>query len=239
MHVADFMVTAENHRCNSFDREEPVDTQLASTTLATHHPQNACHTAIRSASKQQQSNADKDAHLSALMRAAQDGDRAAYAALLAEILPLLRRWIQSRLRFFQLADVEDIVQDTLMSLHAARATYDPDRPFLPWLSSIAHNRLVDGARRGARRSANEVLVDEMPLGVADDGADVAASRYVDPEALRQAVRDLPHAQRTAVGLLEVREMSLKEAAAVSGMSIGALKTSAHRAIKTLRVSLQS
>jgi RNA polymerase sigma factor (sigma-70 family) len=131
------------------------------------------------------------------------------------------------------------VQDTLMSLHAARATYDPERSFLPWLSSIAHNRLVDGARCSARRSANEVLVDEMPLGVADEGADAAASPYGDPEALRQAVRELPPAQRKAVELLKLREMSLKEAAAVSGMSISALKTSVHRAIKTLQVSMQS
>ena len=58
-----------------------------------------------------------------------------------------------------------------------------------------------------------------------------------PEALRRAVRSLPKGQRTAIELLKLREMSLKEAAAASGMSIGALKVSVHRAIKTLRASL--
>ena len=124
-----------------------------------------------------------------------------------------------------------------MSLHAVRATYDPSRPFIPWLISIAHNRLVDGARRHARRSANEVLVGELPAGVADEQRD--SSLCGDWEALRRAVRHLPKVQRTAVELLKLRELSLKEAAELSGMSISALKTSVHRAIKSLRVALNA
>jgi hypothetical protein len=85
------MVTAGNHLGNSIDREELMDAQLAIPTHAAHHPQTAYLAASTSASEQRQRNADKDRHLSALMRAAQDGDRAAYATLLGEILPLLRR----------------------------------------------------------------------------------------------------------------------------------------------------
>jgi RNA polymerase sigma factor (sigma-70 family) len=184
------------------------------------------------------SQSNTDCRYRDLMRVAQDGDKLAYATLLKEVLPLLRRWIQNRLRFLQAADVEDIVQDTLLSLHAARATYDPARPFLPWLLSIAHNRLVDGARRSARRSANEILTDELPTGVAEEPA-FAADSYGDPQALRRAVQRLPAAQRTAVELLKLREMSLKEAAHASGMSVGALKISVHRAIKSLRMSIQA
>jgi RNA polymerase sigma-70 factor (ECF subfamily) len=183
--------------------------------------------------------ASRDSHFARLMSSAQDGDRTAYAELLAQVAPLLRRWIQSRRRFIQAADIEDLVQDTLLSVHAARATYDPERPFLPWLMTIAHNRMVDGARRHARRSANEVQTEELPAHVADDDANHPRGDYHDPEALRRAVIDLPPGQRTAIELLKLREMSLKEAAAVSGMSISALKTSVHRAIKSLRVSLHS
>src|SRR5262249_14827735 len=86
--------------------------------------------------------ASRDRHFASLMASAQDGDRAAYAELLTQVAPLLRRWIQSRRRFIQAADIEDLVQDTLLSVHAARATYDPGRPFLPWLMTIAHNRMV-------------------------------------------------------------------------------------------------
>jgi RNA polymerase sigma-70 factor (ECF subfamily) len=182
-------------------------------------------------------NETKDRELCALMRSAQDGDRAAYVALLQEVLPIVKRVVQSRIGFLSASDREDIVQEILLSLHAARATYDPERPFTPWLMTIIHNRMVDNARRYSRRSANEVLVDELPAHVADDGADRATNAYGDPEALREAVKSLPKGQRTAIELLKLREMSLKEASAASGMSISALKVSVHRAIKTLRASL--
>ena len=184
-------------------------------------------------------NESKDRELCALMRSAQDGDRAAYVALLQEVLPIVKRVVQSRVGFLSGSDREDIVQEVLLSLHAARATYDPQRPFTPWLMTIIHNRMVDNARRYSRRSANEVLVDELPAHVADEGAEHAINAYGDPQALREAVKNLRKGQRTAIELLKIREMSLKEASAASGMSISALKVSVHRAIKTLRASLNA
>ena len=179
---------------------------------------------------------EKDRQLSALMREAQDGNQAAYASLLREVLSILKRVVQARLSFIPATDREDLVQDILLSLHAARATYDPARPFTPWLMTIAHNRMVDQARRSARRAANEVSVDEYPTHVADE--DTAADSYGDPEELRQAIKTLPKGQRSAIELMKLREMSLKEAAQATGMSISALKVSVHRAIKSLRTSLQ-
>ena len=180
---------------------------------------------------------EQDRQLSALMRRAQDGDRSAYASLLREVLPILKRVVRARLGFLPVMDREDLVQEILMSLHAARATYDPARPFKPWLMTIAHNRMVDQARRNSRRTANEVTVDEYPTDVADADAGAAAERYGDPQELRQAIKALPKGQRSAIELLKLREMSLKEASQATGMSISALKVSVHRAIKTLRTSM--
>jgi RNA polymerase sigma factor (sigma-70 family) len=180
-----------------------------------------------------------DRQLSSLMRKAQDGDQAAYASLLREVLPILKRVVQARLGFLPVMDREDLVQDILMSVHAARVTYDPTRPFKPWLMTIAHNRMVDQARRNSRRAANEMSVDEYPADVADADAGAASDRYGDPEELRRAITVLPKGQRSALELLKLREMSLKEASQATGMSVSALKVSVHRAIKTLRVSLKS
>ena len=182
-------------------------------------------------------NEEHDRQLSSLMRKAQDGDQSAYASLLREVLPMLKRVVQARLGFLPVMDREDLVQDILMSLHAARATYDPARPFKPWLMTIAHNRMVDQARRNSRRTANEIAVDEYPADVADADAGAAADRYGDPEELREAIKALPKGQRSAIELLKMREVSLKEASQATGMSISALKVSVHRAIKTLRTSL--
>src|SRR5262249_15308721 len=94
------------------------------------------------------------------------------------------------------------------------------------------------ARRNSRRSANEVSVDEYPIHVADEKARLPTDSYGDSEELRQAIQALPKGQRSAIELLKLREMSLKEAAQATGLSISALKVSVHRAIKTLRASLQ-
>jgi RNA polymerase sigma-70 factor (ECF subfamily) len=174
-----------------------------------------------------------------LMRCAQEGQSSAYAELLREIAPLLRRDIRRRRRFLQPQDIEDLVQDVLLSLHAVRATYDPTRPFLPWLMAIAHNRMVDGTRRQVRRNANEVTVDELPETFADAGTNGTGETYGDPEALRQAMKHLPPGQRAAIEMVKIREMSLKEASAASGMSVAALKVAVHRGIGALRKALNA
>jgi DNA-directed RNA polymerase specialized sigma24 family protein len=106
------------------------------------------------------------------------------------------------------------MQDILLSLHAARATCDPRRRFMPW-SSIAHHRMVDRARRHSRLWAKEVLVDEFAESISDEASVLPGSEYGDAEQVRQAVKSLPAGQRTAIELLRLRELSLKEAADVS------------------------
>ena len=175
--------------------------------------------------------------LAALMQAAQGGDTQAYVLLLKEITPRLRQIVRAQRRFLKIEDIEDLVQDILLSLHAVRATYDPRRPFMPWLMAITRHRLADGARRYTRRAAHEVQVENMPVTFSDEGANIDSGGYRDPEALRHAIRALPPGQRDAIEMLKLREMSLKEAAAARGTSIGALKLSVHRAIATLRKAL--
>jgi RNA polymerase sigma-70 factor (ECF subfamily) len=173
------------------------------------------------------------------MRAAQDGDKVAYVGLLRELLPLVQRIVRGKLPFLQPADRDDVVQEVLVSLHTARATYDPRRPFVPWLMAIAHHRMVDRMRRNAKLSAHEVLVDEFVERHVTGESGLAENDYGDPEALRRAIKVLPAGQRVAIELLKVRELSLTEAASVTGLSMGALKVSAHRAIRSLRHSLAS
>ena len=172
-----------------------------------------------------------------LMQRAQEGESSAYAELLTELVPMLRRQIRHRRRSLQPQDVEDLVQEVLLSLHAVRNTYDPSRPFVPWLMAIAHNRMVDGIRRQVRRSANEVTVEQLPETFPDAATNTIDTAYGDPEALRQAVQRLPQGQRVAIEMVKMREMSLKEASAASGMSVPALKVAVHRGIGALRKAL--
>ena len=175
--------------------------------------------------------------LAALMRSAQGGDADAYGALMQELAVRVRQIVRHRRAFLERADVEDLVQDVLLSVHAVRATYDATRPFIPWLLAITRNRLADAARRYARHGAHEVAVDDLDVTFFSASTNTLTT-YGDPDALKEAIADLPAGQRSAIDMLKLREMSLKEAAAASGTSVGALKVATHRAMDALRRKLK-
>ena len=176
---------------------------------------------------------EDDRSYETLMQAAQNGDAQAYTLLLKKITPRLRHAVRNQRRFLDPADIDDIVQEILISLHAVRVTYDPRRPFMPWMMAIARNRLADSGRRHARQNAHEVRADEITVTFSEDDTNILDT-YGDPEALHRAIKTLPPGQREAVEMLKLREMSLKEAASASGATTGALKVSVHRAMTTLR-----
>jgi RNA polymerase sigma-70 factor (ECF subfamily) len=172
-----------------------------------------------------------------LMRAAQQGDGGAYVQLLRAITPRIRQVVRRQRGFAGVAEVEDLVQDVLLSVHSVRSTYDPSRPFGPWLTAILRNRLVDGARRYGRIARREVKVEDLDVTFSDFEAKEESADLDDAAALHEAVRGLPEQQRQAIELTKLKELSLKEAAQVSGTSIGALKVATHRAMATLRMTL--
>jgi len=169
------------------------------------------------------------------MQAAQDGDKAAYETLLTDIMPLLRAVVQRTWR--NPHDVEDIVQDVLLSLHVVRHTYDPTRPFVPWLLTIARRRIADTARRSSSRSAHETTVEVLPETFSGDATKNEQEGSDDQAAIRTALAGLTGGQREAVELLKVQGLSLNEASAITGKSVAALKINVHRGLKALRRKL--
>ena len=168
---------------------------------------------------------------SILMARAQGGDRDAYRRLLGEITPYLRTLAARRHR--DPSDTEDAVQDILLTVHAVRHTYDPTRPFGPWLVAIANHRLIDRLRRQGRlRSRETTLTPEHETFPANQTK--LYDKASDRRNLQEAVEKLPAAQRQAIRLLKLEERSLKEAAAMSGMTVASLKVATHRALKSLR-----
>jgi RNA polymerase sigma-70 factor (ECF subfamily) len=171
------------------------------------------------------------------MARAQDGDRGAYRTLLQNIAPYLRGMAS---RYFKdQSDTEDAVQDVLLTVHSIRHTYDPGRPFGPWLVALANRRFIDQLRRQTRARLREVDLSAeyetfLPAAANFHNEDAPAAEA----ALHAAITALPHDQREAISLLKLKEMSLKEAARASGRSISALKVATHRAIKSLRKRLR-
>jgi DNA-directed RNA polymerase specialized sigma24 family protein len=103
----------------------------------------------------------QDRALSAAMRAAQDGDQDAYRALLKACVPIAEGMV--RAQGIRGASVHEVVQDVLLTVHRARATYDPVRPLLPWLRAIAQRLATDHLHRSIS-SSREVFDDSLYHG---------------------------------------------------------------------------
>lgn len=172
----------------------------------------------------------------AWMARAQAGDQQDYRRLLQAIGPYLRAIAR---RMLGQDEAEDAVQEILLVVHGVRHTYEPGRPFRPWLSTIATRRCIDILRRRQREGlrvgdalALEAQADEAPEPL--DWLEQAQRG----ERLHAAVAGLSPGQRDAVRLLHLQELSLREAEAHGRQRAGALKVASHRALKALRRALQ-
>lgn len=154
-----------------------------------------------------------------LMARAQDGDSAAYLRLLQEVAPYLRTLAARRHR--NPDDIEDAVQDVLLTVHAIRHTYDASRPFGPWLVAIANRRFIDRLRSQGRTRAREMPLTSEHETFAAPAANL--EEKIDRHGLEGAIDNLPPTQKKAIELLKLKEMSLKEASSMSGLSIASLK----------------
>ena len=178
-----------------------------------------------------------DARRSALMVAAQAGDRAAYEMLLRDCMPFIVTL--ARRRGVPADRAGDVVQEVLLTLHRARATYDPQRSFDAWLRVIVERRSVDLLRQIRRHGAREVHAPVAYQSRADEAVDPSAGIEREERVKRvgAALAQLPQRQREAVRTLMLEEKSLDEAAVLTGRSKGSLKVSLHRALGALRLKM--
>ncbi len=154
---------------------------------------------------------------------AQRGDRQAYAALLGAAQLWLQRYFRRRTSPCQL---DDLVQDTLLSVHRKLASYEPSRPFTPWLAAIARYRYVDHLRLVYRRAEDELQGDFA----ADDTEEGGITARISLERLFEA---LPDSQQRAIELVRIEGLSIAEASQTTGQSESLVKVNIHRGLKRL------
>ena len=160
-----------------------------------------------------------------LMEALQKGDPDACAALFDDIAPSLTYFLRRRVA--DAHELEDVYQEVFMAVFEARHTYEPGRPFEPWLFAIARNIAVDYLRRRWSRARWEELVAEPPEQLAE-----ASNRGV--PVLETLLAKLPSDQHEAFAMLKLDGLSIETASVKAGVSAGALKVRAHRAYKALK-----
>lgn len=172
---------------------------------------------------------DRDTRWSTLFQSALLGDGNAYAVFLREATPVIRRIIWARgAGGGGASEVEDMVQEVLLAIHAKRHTWRTDQPVTPWLYAITRYKAADGWRRRGRPS--------VPI---EDLADVLAA---EPEPDATAARDV----RVLLSELDDRSAGIVRSVAIDGdsagevgarlgMTEGAVRVALHRAMVRLRL----
>ena len=164
-------------------------------------------------------------NLEQLMARYQQADRVAAGTLIDALSPQFFRFFLGCVG--DRSHAEDLLQDFWLRMHAARRSYRPPEPVLPWMYAIARRVRVDDYRRRRRVSGHEVAVAELP--------EVAApARSGDEGDLAALLGELPASQQEVIVMLKVSGLTLEEVAAATRTSVGAVKQKAHRAYERLR-----
>ena len=177
--------------------------------------------------------ADQNDNLEELMKRSLAGDQPAYALLLQATTRLLRPFLAKRLSIAN--EVDDLMQEILISVHKARHTYDGERPYKPWVYAIAKFRLQDHLRAHYSDQLRHALdFDELEEYLLEPVTESLMSY----ESISGEVEKLPEKQATILRLLHQEGYTAREVAEKIGMTESAVKVAAHRAYKVLRKNLE-
>lgn len=142
-------------------------------------------------------------------------------------------------------DSLDAVQEALVKIYLARATYRPDSHPYTWASRILANHCLDHLRRRRVRPSESLEAAQESRPGKDllptDPKDAPDRRHERSEFRRRvedAVATLPESQREVFVLRHFEEMSLEEIATARGCALGTVKSSLHRAAAAVRDRLE-
>ncbi|UCG38017.1 MAG: RNA polymerase sigma factor [bacterium] len=136
-------------------------------------------------------------------------------------------------------DADDAAQETFLRVYRSLRSYDPQRPFRPWLRRIAYNTSLNNVR--ARSARSRGMTDTDPPDVPDPNPGQSAVLEARQSAVRveDAVDSLPGELRATLLLRVVEGMSYKEIAAATGVRIGTVMSRLSRARERVQECLQS
>jgi len=162
----------------------------------------------------------------------QSGDRGALEQLVRRYLRPIRGVAASYVQ--EPADIEDVVQETFLRTLRAIETWDPRRPFAPWLYQIARNVARNHVAARAR-SPVDVPLSSLPSDL--PGPDGMLERSQIRARIARAIAELPDRRRTAFQLSDVEGYDVGEVARIMGLSPGTVRSHIHHARSALRTAL--
>ena len=159
------------------------------------------------------------------------GDAAAYADFLSQLTPILRRVIGRKI---PTSEVEDVLQEVLISIHKARHTYDGARPLLPWVMAITSFRMTDYLRK----AYSEMRHSHVDIADYENVLEAVTETPDDNESVHEMLFGVGQRERTILSLIHVEGYTAREVGSQLGMRESAVKVAAHRAIKKIRERLR-
>lgn len=174
---------------------------------------------------------ETEERLRPLMIRGLEGDSGAHRQLLGLLGRYLRGYFGRRIGSAA-AEVEDLVQETLLAVHLKRDTYDRSLPFTPWAYALARYKLIDHLRRRSRQ-IQVPLEDAGALFAAEDAEEGALRTDLD-----RLLQRLPARQRTLIEDVKLKGLSLEEAAQKRGVTAVSARVMLHRALKWLNQALR-
>jgi len=176
-----------------------------------------------------------------ILARAQAGDHAAFAQLYA----LHKRRVYSLcLRMLgNVAEAEDLTQESFLQLHRKIATFRGDSAFSTWLHRLTINVVLMHLRR---KGLNLISLDEALDPSPDHGparsfgaADLRLTGSIDRMTLEKAVESLPAGYRLIFVLHDIEGYEHNEIATLLDCSIGNSKSQLHKARMKLREALRA
>lgn len=132
-------------------------------------------------------------------------------------------------------EAREVAQDVMLKAWAARDRYDPERPFYPWLRTIARNAARDARDRGRFRAVPGLEPERV--GSAAPGPDAHVMSADANRQLRAALDRLPDEQREVLVLRHFEDLSYAEIAELLGVPEGTVMSRLFRARKALVANL--
>jgi RNA polymerase sigma factor (sigma-70 family) len=170
---------------------------------------------------------DETQSMAQAMAAAQNGDKLAYGRVLGYSRTWCLKYFRSRVADGQ---IEDLVQEVLLAVHAKRHTFDANQPYAPWLAAIARYKWIDYLRGLYRRA--EV---DLPQTLAADDEEEPLLAHL---SLAQLLKLLKPAQSQVIKLVKLEGRTVEEAARLTGQSQALVRVNIHRGLKNILMVLE-
>lgn len=151
-----------------------------------------------------------------------DGDESALAILIERHQAKVYGFIYSKVGDTTISD--DIFQDTFIKVIKTLKTnaYNEEGKFLPWLMRIAHNQTIDFFRKNKKMPMQRETEEYSIFNFMSDSAQNIEGKLIEFQVekdLKRLVESLPKDQREVLKMRFYDDLSFKEIADITGVSI--------------------